>query len=219
MRTDHAFSSNHHYPQTNGAKMFQHSITPIDKHWTFKQADNEDSKFLPVAQFPTNVHLDLIANKIIPDPFIGKNENDVQWIGEAVWVYKTTFSSSKLSSDERSNVKAVLAFDGLDTYATVLLNGKEILKTESMFNPERVDVTTYLKKEGDNELEITFESAYLKGCAIVEKYPDHHWGCWNGDTSRLAVRKAQYHWVSTSTTFLRLSANNGILRDGIGDQP
>ncbi|KAH7389163.1 glycoside hydrolase family 2 protein [Cadophora sp. MPI-SDFR-AT-0126] len=193
MRTEHAFSSN---PQTQSGSsdMSKHNIIPIDKNWTFKQADNKDSKFLPVAQFPTNVHLDLIANNIIADPFIGKNENDVQWIGEVPWIYKTTFPSPSLSEKERATVKAVIAFDGLDTYATVVLNGKEILKAESMFIPERVDVTTFLKKEGDNELEITFESAYLKGCAIVEKYPDHHWGCWNGDTSRLAVRKAQYHW-------------------------
>jgi beta-mannosidase len=171
------------------------STVPINKNWSFKQADKEDSKFLPVAQFPTNVHLDLIANNIIPDPFIGKNENDIQWIGEVPWVYKNNFHSPTLSSNERSTVKAVLALNGLDTFATVVLNGKEILKTENMFIPERVDVSTYLKKEGDNELEITFESAYLKGCALVEKYPGHHWGCWNGDSSRLAVRKAQYHWV------------------------
>ncbi|CZT03922.1 hypothetical protein WAI453_011028 [Rhynchosporium graminicola] len=175
--------------------MSKHTITPLNKNWTFKQGgDAKDSKFLPVAQFPTNVHLDLIANNIIADPFIGKNENDVQWIGEVPWIYKTTFPSPSLSEKERGTVKAVIAFDGLDTYATVVLNGKEILKTESMFIPERIDVTTFLKKEGDNELDITFESAYLKGCAILEKYPNHKWGCWNGDTSRLAVRKAQYHW-------------------------
>ena len=194
MRTENSFSN----PQVlvhPTSTMSKHTITPIDKNWTFKQADKKDSKFLPVAQFPTNVHLDLIARGVIADPFIGKNENDVQWIGEVPWVYKTTFPSPKLSSEERSSVKAVLAFDGLDTYATVILNGKEILKTESMFIPERVDVTTTLGKEGDNVLEILFESAYLKGCAIVEAHPNHHWGCWNGDTSRLAVRKAQYHWV------------------------
>jgi beta-mannosidase len=196
MRTEHAFSSNPQPQQSSASSnMSKRTVTPIDKGWTFKQAANEESKFLPVAQFPTNVHLDLIANGIIADPFIGKNENDVQWIGEAVWVYKTTFPSPKLAAEQRSNAKAVLAFDGLDTYATVVLNGKEILKTESMFIPERVDVTTHLKKEGDNELEITFDSAYLKGCEIVEAHPDHRWGCWNGDNSRLAVRKAQYHWV------------------------
>ncbi|TVY46635.1 Beta-mannosidase B, partial [Lachnellula occidentalis] len=180
--------------QTPPDKMSAYISIPINKSWSFKQADKEDSKFLSVAQFPTNVHLDLIANNIIPDPFIGKNENDVQWIGEVPWVYKTVFPSPALSTSERKTVKAVLAFDGLDTFATVVLNGKEILKSDNMFIPERVDVTTYLKKEGDNELEITFESAYLKGCALMEKYPDHHWGCWNGDSSRLAVRKAQYHW-------------------------
>ena len=175
--------------------MSKFTITPINKHWTFKQADSKDSKFLPVAQFPTNVHLDLIANGIIADPFVGKNENNVQWVGEVPWVYKTTFPSPTLLENSQDAVKAVLAFDGLDTFATVLLNGNEILKTSSMFIPKRVDVTKNLKSEGDNELEITFESAYLKGCAIVEEHPNHKWGCWNGDTSRLAVRKAQYHWV------------------------
>ena len=198
MRTEHAFSSNPQPPSSSSSSssdMLKHTSFPVDKGWTFRQADKEDAKFLLVAQFPTNVHLDLIANKIIEDPFIGKNENDVQWIGEVPWVYNTSFPSPVISAEQRGNVKAILAFDGLDTYATVVLNGKEILKTENMFTPERVDVTTYLKSRGDNELEITFESAYLKGCALVEKYPDHRWGCWNGDTSRLAVRKAQYHWV------------------------
>ncbi|KAG9241152.1 glycoside hydrolase superfamily [Calycina marina] len=168
--------------------------TPLDDNWTFKQADDEASKFLPVAQFPTNVHLDLIAHGIIADPFIGKNENDIQWVGEVPWVYRTTFSTTSLFQDGEHAVKAVLAFGGLDTFSTVVLNGIEILKTENMFIPERVDVTKLLSKEVDNVLEITFESAYLKGCELIEKYPDHHWGCWNGDTSRLAVRKAQYHW-------------------------
>lgn len=196
MRTVHSFSSTsqHRDAESTSSAMSKHTTIPIDKGWTFKQADNS-SKFLPVAQFPTNVHLDLIANGIIADPFIGKNENDVQWIGEVDWIYRTTFPSPATGTEEESPVQAVLAFDGLDTYATVVLNGREILKTESMFIPERIDVTAHLKKEGDNELEITFESAYLKGCALVEKYPDHKWGCWNGDNSRLAVRKAQYHWV------------------------
>lgn len=206
MRTDHTpslntCSRNKQTPTSfsNGTtKMEKCKTIPIHSNWTFKQADSSTSKFLPVAQFPTNVHLDLIANKLIPDPFIGKNENDVQWIGEATWLYKTTFSSPGVSNASGHGIKAVLAFDGLDTYATVLLNGQQILKTESMFIPERVDVTTHLKAEGENELEILFESAYLKGWELVEKHPNHQWGCWNGDNSRLAVRKAQYHWVSVN---------------------
>ncbi len=171
--------------------MSKRTVIPVDKNWVFKQADDEFSKFLPVAQFPTNVHLDLLHNNLIPDPFIGKNENDVQWIGEKAWVYKTAFTSPKV----REGSKAVLAFDGLDTYATVTLNGHEILKTENMFIPERVDVTSLLNKGKENELEITFDSTFLIGKKLVEKHPGHKWGCWNGDASRLAARKAQYHYV------------------------
>ena len=128
---------------------------------------------------------------LIPDPFMGKNERDVQWVGERDWIYKTTFASP-----EKRAEKAVLAFDGLDTYATVVLNGKEILKTKNMFIPERVDVSDVLRSGGgDNTLEITFESTWFIGKKLVDKYPDHKWGCWNGDPSRLAVRKAQYHYV------------------------
>ncbi|KAI1657707.1 glycoside hydrolase family 2 protein [Daldinia decipiens] len=171
--------------------MAPRTVIPIDKNWEFKQADKEDSKYLPVGQFPTNVHLDLLAHKLIPDPYIGKNEIDVQWVGEAIWVYRTSFATPTIGS----SAKAILAFDGLDTFATVALNGKTILETENMFIPERVDVTADLKEDGgENELVITFDSAYLRGWKLVEKYPDHKWGCWNGDNSRLAVRKSQYHW-------------------------
>ncbi|MCJ1313633.1 Beta-mannosidase B [Agyrium rufum] len=169
------------------------SVTAIDEGWTFKQADDESASFLPVAQFPTNIHLDLMHHKIIPDVFVGKNENDVQWIGEKDWIYKTSFQTPV---ELPKGSQAVLAFDGLDTHASVKLNGKEILKTENMFIPERVDITDALtsEKDGENELVITFESTWFIGKKLVEKYPDHHWGCWNGDASRLAVRKAQYHY-------------------------
>jgi beta-mannosidase len=176
-------------------------VLPINQDWTFKQVDNDKSNYLPVAQFPTNVHLDLIANGLIPDPFFGKNELEVQWVGEAVWSYRTTFKAPSMPA----HTKAVLAFDGLDTFATVKLNGTEILKTDNMFIPERVNVTSMVKANVENELEITFDSAFLRGKEIVEQYPNHHWGCWNGDPSRLAVRKAQYHYVSGLLMALSLS--------------
>lgn len=170
------------------------SVIPINANWQFKQADKDGSEFLPVSQFPTNVHLDLIHHKIIPDPFIGKNEAQVQWIGEAAWTYQTTFDSPVVPS----GAKAVLAFDGLDTFATVTLNGHVILETDNMFIPERVEVTKLLAQSGANELSITFDSAFLRGWQRVDEHPEHKWSCWNGDVSRLAVRKAQYHWVSLS---------------------
>jgi beta-mannosidase len=166
-------------------------VIPINEGWVFKQSDSDAFGFLPVAQFPTNVHLDLMFHKQIPDPFVGKNEDAVQWVGEKSWTYKNTFPSPVTSDEE----KAVLVFHGLDTHAAVFLNGRKILETENMFIPERVDVSKLLRSGSQNVLEIIFESTWLVGKKLVEKYPDHGWGCWNGDVSRLAVRKAQYHYV------------------------
>ena len=165
-------------------------VIPMDKNWTFAKGDELKKNWRPVAQFPTNIHLDLVHNGMIADPFLGKNEADVQWVGETSWVYRNHFLLPELGSE-----KAVLAFDGLDTHATVVLNGEQILKTEDMFIPERVNITQHIKYNDENVMEITFDSTYLIGKKLVEKYPKHHWGCWNGDPSRLAVRKTQYHYV------------------------
>jgi beta-mannosidase len=208
-------------------QMAQREVIAISEGWQFKEAEKPDSSYLSVAQFPTNVHLDLLHHKLIPDPYIGKNELEVQWVGERVWVYRTAFATPRKAAAAATGsgagagaVKAVLAFDGLDTFASVVLNGKTILETENMFIPERVDVTDVLTQENgkDNELVITFDSAYLRGWKLVEKYPDHKWGVWNGDASRLAVRKTQYHWVSSVTAkcmYFLLFTNN-YHRAGIG---
>ena len=177
-----------------------HITIPLNSNWEFKQSDKPSATYLPVSQFPTNIHLDLLHHGLIPDPFIGKNELDVQWVGEAKWTYRTTFVSGE---DIPEGARAVLAFDGLDTFATVVLNGVVILETSNMFLPERVDVTGVLGKKGEgNELVVGFDSAYLRGWEEVERHPGHKWGCWNGDSSRLAVRKAQFHWVGVSLFFL-----------------
>ncbi|KAI9868222.1 MAG: Beta-mannosidase B [Trichoglossum hirsutum] len=165
--------------------MAKRIVKPLDQNWEFKQVDGEASAYLPVAQLPTNIHLDLMANGLIPDPFFAKNERDVQWVGEKAWKYRTTFAFAFGGSEQE---KVVLAFGGLDTYAKVVLNGVEILRTDNMFIPERVEVSEFLVEEEGrkNELEITFESAFLVGKRIPEMHPKHHWGCWNGDPSRLA---------------------------------
>ena|ERR1700737_648897 len=60
-----------------------------------------------------------------------------------------------------------------------------------MFHEHRVDVTSHLKT-GINKLGIIFESALNKGREEVAKQGNLM--CWNGESSRLYIRKAQYHW-------------------------
>ncbi|KAI4199845.1 MAG: hypothetical protein LQ348_001815 [Seirophora lacunosa] len=132
-------------------------------------------KWMPVSCFPTNVHLDLIHNNVISDPFVAKNEKDAQWVGEKSWIYKVAFKSPALLPEQN----AVIAFEGLDTHATVLLNGTKVLRTNDMFVPKRVNVTKDLRNLVKNELEIVFESTYLIGKTLLEADRGHKYGCWN----------------------------------------
>lgn len=165
-------------------------VTQLNSKWLFRASDDANAKYLPTQCFPTEIHRDLLCHGLIPDPFIGKGEIDVQWVGEKAWTYETTFPSPSRNDTE----KVVLVLEGLDTYATVYLNGEKILQTQDMFIPERVDVTNKVFSSR-NTLSIEFESAWLKGKKMIEQNPEHLWKCWNGDSSRLAVRKAQYHYV------------------------
>jgi len=126
----------------------------------------------------------------IPDPFIGLNELDVEWVGEKSWTYRTSFSTPSLPA----NSKAILAFDGLDTFATVKLNGSVILESSNMFLSHRVDITDKFSSAGQNDLEIEFASALLRGRELVEEHPEYRFIAHNGEPGRLGVRKAQYHW-------------------------
>jgi|GEM_PF-6319789 hypothetical protein len=60
--------------------------------WQFRDA-TKDSDRSP-AVVPGCVHLDLLRNKQIPDPFWGTNELDLQWIEEHDWEYRHTFDVS-----------------------------------------------------------------------------------------------------------------------------
>ncbi|RDL42476.1 Glycoside hydrolase family 2 protein [Venustampulla echinocandica] len=151
--------------------------------FTWSEAGSHDEGRTKI---PTNIHLDLLTANRIPDPFIGMNEKLVQWVHSKDWVYKCEYQIEPIRTGE----KVDLVFDGLDTFATVALNGKEILKSDNMFVPHRIDVGKML--ENTNELKILFESAFNRGEALREERG--HLLCWNGHYSRVYMRKAQYHF-------------------------
>ena len=127
----------------------------------------------------------------IPDPFLGTNELDVEWVGEHSWTYQTTFSAPEVPN----GASVYLLFEGLDTLAHVRLNDVSILESENMFLSHRVDITSTVKS-GANTLRIDFESALLRGRELEKQHQEHRFLAHNGESGRLAVRKAQYHWVS-----------------------
>ncbi len=169
-------------------------ILPLSTDWVFKSRNPE----LPLendfeapgwrsASVPGTVHQDLLAHGLIPDPFRALNENAVQWVGETDWLYKLEFD---LPDATGSNAR--LHFDGLDTFARVWLNGSLILESTNMFVLHDVAVRDQLRL-GRNELRIEFQSALRRGREL-ELQNGGPRPLWNGDSSRLQVRKAQYHY-------------------------
>lgn len=61
---------------------------------------------------------------MIPDPHVGMNEAKVQWVHDRDWVYETSFESPLLEDEQR----CVLVLEGLDTFASVELNGERLLE-------------------------------------------------------------------------------------------
>jgi beta-mannosidase len=127
-------------------------IQPLIGDWEFRQADSVE--WLP-AKVPGGVHTDLMANGRIPDPFVADNERKVQWVAESDWIYHRKFTCSpELFTQE----KILLVCEGLDTLATVMLNGHELGHTNNMFRRYEWEVKSFLKSGGENEITIAFNS-------------------------------------------------------------
>jgi beta-mannosidase len=118
--------------------------------WRFRDATT-GSRWHP-AVVPGCVHRDLRRAGLIPDPFHGTNELSLQWIGEREWEYRTVFT---VPAALRAEETVELCADGLDTLATVTLNGTVVARTENMFTAHRWPVRRLLRP-GRNELVIRF---------------------------------------------------------------
>lgn len=128
---------------------------PLHDGWTLTALTDVPIPAGPVpATVPGCVHTDLLAAGLIPDPYLDDNENRLTWIGRADWAYETTFGWDGTGGDRVDLVCA-----GLDTVATVELNGTVLGRTENMHRTYRFDVREALA-EGPNTLRVRFGSPY-----------------------------------------------------------
>ncbi|CRL19266.1 Glycoside hydrolase family 2, immunoglobulin-like beta-sandwich [Penicillium camemberti] len=164
----------------------------LSTEWTFKDRDDETvDAWMPVAAVPSTVQQDLIANKKLEDPHLGLNELKARWVNKKAWVYRHVFQRPEIPA----GATVALVFDGLDTFASVKLNGETILEASNMFLGYRVDITNAMGSSNNtNVLEIEFDCAETKATELRKKDPNHKWVGLFGDPARLGVRKAQYHW-------------------------
>lgn len=150
--------------------------------WYFKNI--KEQKWL-TATVPGTVHLDLMDNKLIPDPYKDENEKKIQWVENEDWDYQTVF---KISAEELENQNADLVFHGLDTFSEIYLNGKLLKKTDNMFRTWKIPAKNDLKI-GNNTLQIKFKSSVNIGKDLAKKVPFTM-----PESPRSFVRKAQYQF-------------------------
>ncbi|MCX8052420.1 MAG: hypothetical protein N3B12_01315 [Armatimonadetes bacterium] len=103
---------------------------------------------------PGEVHVDLHRAGVIPDPYFDLNAEQVQWVKDRDWRYERTFDVG----EDFLNKRTFLEFDGLDTFATVFLNGREVGRAANMFISHRFDVTEVVRA-GRNTVAVQFNSA------------------------------------------------------------
>lgn len=148
----------------------------LHSDWTFQQINNSVSYHQPQlkpvpplpATIPGNIHLDLVNAGIIDHPFKRLNEIGVQWVDRADWQFDTKFMVDKGPASRH-----VLRFEGLDTVATILLNGQAIGTHDSFFTPLELNVSDLIL-DGENELSVQLLSAVNVGAERREAYFKKH---------------------------------------------
>ncbi len=148
---------------------------------------SEEEGWIP-ATVPGDVHTNLLAAGLIPEPFYSTNVEQVQWVEKRGWVYATTFDGPPAPQSDFG--REILYFAGLDTYATIFLNGEKLGQHQNMFRPASFDVTGKLNYSQKNRLEVVFDpvSKHLTAQGI-----EGQWGDYNSN-ERVFVRKTQSHF-------------------------
>lgn len=168
----------------------ENAVLALDHGWQFRQVavTNQDAEagWLP-ATVPGDVHLDLMANKKIEDPFYRDNESRLQWIENESWEYRVNFDVTP-GLLARSNVD--LVFDGLDAAAEVYLNGDKVLDADNMFRIWRVPVKGHLRA-GSNLLRVVFPAPIKAAEKVAAADP---WQMRTKTAAKTYIRKAAYEY-------------------------
>ena len=181
------------------------AAAPLAAEWSFRLLPGDAQ--LPAhpqlaewraAQVPGAVHTDLLAQRQIPDPYVGAPEAGLQWIGLADWEYRARFD---VDAATLARAHAELAFEGLDTFATVTLNGQPLLQADNSHRTWRARVDGRLRPHG-NELRIVLRSPIRTLLPDVQAMPHKIAGNYPspyGDEPNDAmvgnfVRKPGYHF-------------------------
>ena len=133
------------------------------------------------ATVPGNCELDLVNAGRMPAPEIGMNVRGFRACEGYGWLYTREFEVEDIGGRFR------LAFDGIDTFADIFLNGEKVGEADNMLIPHSFDVTKALKP-GKNVLHVVIRSAFHE----LQKYDVGELGYHIGFADNEPIRKAAY---------------------------
>ena len=118
-----------------------------------------------------SVVMDLFQQGKIPHPYWGRNAETLGWVSDCTWVYKAEFHASNLMGDSRYlryEPSCQLLVNGLDTYASVFLNGEPL---GNFSNPHRTYCLNLFAKDKVSGKVKSFLKSGVNELLIVLKPP------------------------------------------------
>ncbi|XP_062621903.1 beta-mannosidase-like [Saccostrea cucullata] len=103
---------------------------------------NEQKNINITGQVPGSMYTALINNNVIQDPYYRDNDLKYRWIGRDDWMYSRVFN---VTSEMMRMTNVKLVSEGLDTFATVMINGHLVGETDNMFLQYVMDIKPYIK--------------------------------------------------------------------------
>ena len=169
--------------------------------WRLSGADEHGAAIECAVAVPGDVHSALLGAKLIPDPFWGCNETNVQWVGKCDWTLTREFD---VPADFLAAKSIILRLDDVDTFAIVRVNGEVAGETCNRFRRWEFDVKRLLKP-GRNTISGEFRSAWNEAESEAAKSPRQYPCYSNGDLATIShIRKPQCHggwdWGITQMT-------------------
>ncbi len=157
--------------------------------WILRRKDGT-GKPVP-ATVPGDTISALLAARQIPDPYEGRNELDVQWIGREDWVFERSFT---VPGQTARAAGLFLNFDSLDTVGRVFVNDRLAGRFANMFRRYRFDVNGMIRP-GPNTIRVEFDSPEKTAIAAAAKlpYPIPTAGAPVSSPNRNMLRKVQCH--------------------------
>ena len=140
------------------------SILLSNHPWWITWGDSLERQTLK-ASVPGYVLPDLVQSGKAPDPNFGTHERDVQWVENESWTYRVHVD---LPSGWNPTDSASLEFQGLDTYASIWVNGTKWMETNNAF---RTWVTPIFPLDSNGiDVVVAFEPTAKAGQRALDRH-------------------------------------------------